>query len=176
MARSATVKGRAAMQTETMNRPAQGKAWRWLMLVGVMPWWLAACGDAPEPDTAAAPEDAEPLSQPWVDARARGVGFRAVGNEPGWHLEIYPDSHLHLVLDYGSRTIEVPAPATETERLGDVTVTVRSTEAEGEPLYIEVRETLCQDTMADQQFDYQVLVRLGERELEGCGHSLDGST
>lgn len=163
------------MQTETMNT-TQGKAWRGLILAALMPWWLAACGDATEPDTAAAPEDAEPLSRPWVDARARGVGFRAVGNEPGWHLEIYPDSHLHLVLDYGSRTIEVPAPATETERLGDVTVTVRSTEAEGEPLYIEVRETLCQDTMADQQFDYQVLVRLGERELEGCGHSLDGST
>jgi len=24
----------------------------------------------------------------WVDAKLRGVYFRAVGNEPGWNLEI----------------------------------------------------------------------------------------
>ncbi|WP_162925866.1 COG3650 family protein [Isoalcanivorax indicus] len=153
--------------------------WRALALAGAMSLLgLAGCDQAGEPAAEVADAETEggPLSRPWVDARARGVGFRAVGNEPGWHLEIYPDSRLHLVLDYGSRTLDVPAPPTETERMGDVTVTVRTTEAEGETLYIEVRETACQDNMSGAMFDYQVLVRLGERDLEGCGHSLDGST
>ena len=29
-----------------------------------------------------------PARAPWEDARRRGVAFRAVGTEPGWHLEI----------------------------------------------------------------------------------------
>ena len=47
---------------------------------------------------------------PWADARARGVAFRAVGQEPGWFVEVTPGDALVAVLDYGERTIELPAP------------------------------------------------------------------
>jgi hypothetical protein len=44
---------------------------------------------------------------PWVDARARGAKFRAVGQEPGWDLEIHPD-RIVMVYQYGNRRVVVP--------------------------------------------------------------------
>jgi hypothetical protein len=37
-------------------------------------------------------EDCEPNQRavPWADAARRGATFRAVGNEPAWHLEVFP--------------------------------------------------------------------------------------
>ncbi len=51
-----------------------------------------------------------PLREPWVDAGRRGMNFRAVGNEPGWHLEIRAGRDLPMITDYGQRRVEAPLP------------------------------------------------------------------
>jgi len=51
-----------------------------------------------------------PHRAPWEDARLRGVTFRAVGNEPGWNLEIEPGRRLLFVGDYGSTSVSTPVP------------------------------------------------------------------
>src|SRR5690606_41512251 len=45
----------------------------------------------------------------WKEAAARGVAFRAVGQEPGWYVEVGGSGApgLHAVLDYGERTIDI---------------------------------------------------------------------
>ena len=37
----------------------------------------------------------------WEDAKFRGADFRAVGNEPGWNLEISAGGSIVYVGDYG---------------------------------------------------------------------------
>lgn len=46
---------------------------------------------------------------PWTDAAERKVGFRAVGNEPGWWVEVGMGEApaIKAVLDYGERRLEV---------------------------------------------------------------------
>ena len=51
------------------------------------------------------------LPDPWQDARERGLQFRAVGQEPGWFLEIDEARSIHLIYDYGEREATMPAPA-----------------------------------------------------------------
>lgn len=38
----------------------------------------------------------------WQGAKLRGVDFRPVGNEPGWHLEISQSNRVLFVTDYGN--------------------------------------------------------------------------
>jgi hypothetical protein len=42
----------------------------------------------------------------WEHAKLNGADFRAVGNEPGWNLEILAGSRIVLVSDYGATRIE----------------------------------------------------------------------
>ena len=64
---------------------------------------LGACRQAPAepPAPAAAPPDATlPIADvrdPWFEAAGRGIDFRAVGQEPGWSLEIDNERSMHLV-------------------------------------------------------------------------------
>jgi hypothetical protein len=44
-----------------------------------------------------------------VDAAARGAVFRAIGQEPGWHLEIHPE-RIVLVYSNGEARAAVPNP------------------------------------------------------------------
>ncbi len=46
----------------------------------------------------------------WEKAKLAGADFRAVGNEPGWHLEILVGGRIVLVADYGATRIERPLP------------------------------------------------------------------
>lgn len=46
----------------------------------------------------------------WEQAKLDGVDFRAVGNEPGWTLEIRWRERIVFVGDYGRSRYEFPAP------------------------------------------------------------------
>src|SRR5688572_8216226 len=37
------------------------------------------------------------VRDPWLEATGRGIDFRAVGQEPGWYLEIDSERSMHLV-------------------------------------------------------------------------------
>lgn len=40
------------------------------------------------------------IDRQWEEAKLRGVGFRAVGDEPGWWLEIEPGKRILFLTDY----------------------------------------------------------------------------
>ena len=44
----------------------------------------------------------------WHQAKLRGVSFRAIGQEPGWLLEITDGSEILLVTDYGQTKTSYP--------------------------------------------------------------------
>jgi membrane-bound inhibitor of C-type lysozyme/uncharacterized membrane protein len=110
-----------------------------------------------------------PARVPWEDARRRGVDFRAVGNEPGWYLEIQRGRQLLFVGDYGMQRVLVADPVEEIEG------PTRSFHAPspGTGLRVEIVDGLCADTMSPESFPSQVLVQVDGNTLSGCGRWLD---
>ena len=107
----------------------------------------------------------------WEDARLRGADFRAVGNEPGWHLELFgAGSESLLVTDYGQQRVTFDAG--EPQDLEGEDGSRWTAEAEGTPLVISLRPGPCADTMADIEYETRVTVAYGDRTLQGCGNAL----
>jgi uncharacterized lipoprotein YbaY/uncharacterized membrane protein/membrane-bound inhibitor of C-type lysozyme len=102
---------------------------------------------------------------PWVDAARRGVTFRAVGNEPSWYVEVFPDK-LAVVTELGTRRVELPYATSTTA--GRAT-TYRAT---GVPTSVLVERRPCNDSMSGEVFEAAVTVTLQDRVLHGCGRSL----
>ena len=102
----------------------------------------------------------------WEAAKLDGVDFRAVGNEPGWHLEIREQSRIILVADYGASRVEAPLPE-PTEDTGTDT-----TRWDAGELIVEVRICPCFDTMSGEEFSSRVVVHWRDRTLRGCGRPL----
>ena len=106
---------------------------------------------------------------PWEDARRRGVEFRAVGNEPGWHLEVRGEQNLLFVGDYGATRVMF----TEIVTTEDTEQLYYEAQDDGNRINVTVTETFCTDTMKGNEFPYTVLVQLNSRSYQGCGRALD---
>lgn len=108
---------------------------------------------------------------PWADARARGASFRALGQEPGWYLEVVPDGEMTVALDYGDRTFTLPAPA-PVELDGGA----RGYEAQrpdGGSILVVVEPLVCFDGMSGHVFPETVTVAVGDDRYRGCGVSFE---
>lgn len=125
---------------------------------------LAAC----EPRRAAPEVESSPV--PWEEARARGVDFRGLGQEPGWVLEIREGAELRLLADYGQRQVSVPHPERVQEGAGRVRYHGRGDHGE---LRVLIEATTCHDVMSGEEFPARVTVLLDGTEYEGCGRWLD---
>ena len=106
----------------------------------------------------------------WEDAKLRGADFRAIGNEPGWYLEISRGYGIVLVTNYGSDryTFVTQQPTSdETSRTTRYVVTENQHE-----LVITQEGRRCADTMSGEQFETAVTVMLDGTRLSGCGKAL----
>ena len=110
----------------------------------------------------------DPARAPWADARRRGSSFRAVGNEPGWYLEIDRAGDLLYVGDYGALALRVEQPSDRTDQ--GVRVLAGATGARH--LRVEIIEGPCTDSMSGAVFPYQVIVQLPDASHQGCGRAL----
>ena len=108
------------------------------------------------------------VRDPWLEATGRGIDFRAVGQEPGWYLEIDNGRSMHLVYDYAERTATTPLPAPVVN--GDETSYTAVTDAHRLAVVIEPRP--CSDTMSGQRFPRTVTVTIDGKTLRGCGRPL----
>jgi membrane-bound inhibitor of C-type lysozyme/uncharacterized membrane protein len=106
---------------------------------------------------------------PWVEARERGVVFRAVGQEPGWLAEAGPGEPpaLRLVLDYGRRSLEI----TESRPLDEGRKGFRGM-AEGVAVELRILHRVCYDSMSGEAFDTRVELHVGHAVYTGCGRYL----
>jgi putative lipoprotein len=105
---------------------------------------------------------------PWQDARDRGVDFRAVGQEPGWFLEIDRETQIRLVYDYAEQQAVAasPAPVVSGHALAYEVM------AGADRLRIVIEERACRDVMSGEAFPRTVTVTIGQRTLHGCGRDL----
>ena len=102
----------------------------------------------------------------WEHAKLNGADFRAVGNEPGWTLEIRNGSRIVLVADYGSSRVELPLPQPR------VNQEAQSTRWDAGELVLDVFGSPCRDSMSGESFESTVEVVWGKRLLRGCGRAL----
>ncbi|MDH3915303.1 MAG: MliC family protein [Chromatiales bacterium] len=109
----------------------------------------------------------------WVRARLTGVDFRALGNEPGWTLEIDEGHGVVLVTDYGQTRHAFGPP----ERLAveDAGRTVYQVSNGQEELEAVLLDSPCRDDMSGEPYPVQVRLVLSGRSYRGCGQWLQGS-
>jgi uncharacterized membrane protein len=112
--------------------------------------------------------DEASVNSAWHKAKLRGVGFRAVGQEPGWLLEISNGAKILLVLDYGENRKSYPyvEPIVYQEERRTLYV------IDEDELTIEIRGQHCEDVMSGEQFDVSVTIIMADRQLKGCGRAL----
>ena len=106
----------------------------------------------------------------WEDAKFRGTEFRAVGNEPGWHLEISAGEYIVYVGDYGQTKYRFPTPEPLVHQ--NPRITTYRVADRGQELLIILEGRHCQDTMSGETFETRVTVVLDGEEFRGCGKAL----
>jgi len=94
----------------------------------------------------------------WEHAKLNGADLRAVGNEPPWILELYPDK-LVLWRGYDKKRIEQPIVKHGLSYLSkDYTV--------------KLSLGPCQDSMSGEEFETRVQLLSEQESLQGCGRPL----
>jgi putative lipoprotein len=108
-----------------------------------------------------------PSKVPWADAARRGATFRALGNEPGWYVEIFPD-RLAIVTDLGTNRTELAHSGSVVE--GGRTIYRAMSEGRAATVIIDRRA--CADSMSGEAFEAAATVTFENRTLVGCGRFL----
>ena len=129
---------------------------------------LFGCGEAANTTAVPTPVDESAINDVWHQAKLRGVAFRAVGQEPGWLLEISNGEGILLVTDYGSTRASMPyiEPVVHQEERRTQFV------LEAYNTVVEIRGERCTDTMSGEEFEVTVTIKQSDRELQGCGRAL----
>lgn len=104
------------------------------------------------------------------DARVRGITFRAVGNEPGWLLEIGPENRVMFEDGYGSIRVVFQSLAPRSNTQPGVTLYENTSSAYR--MKITLRRQTCADTMSDETFPYTVDIEVEGAKRRGCGRAL----
>jgi uncharacterized membrane protein len=103
------------------------------------------------------------------DARARGVVFRGLGNEPGWMVEVGPVTSLVFETNYGAERHEFPNATSGGELAAGRTW--RAVQ-DGQTIEVMVKQEACQDDMSGQPYEYSFRVTFAGTTLQGCGARL----
>lgn len=103
---------------------------------------------------------------PWADARVRGVSIRALGQEPGWMMELTADGEIVLALDYGERAFAVATP--QVVPLGGARGWQVDESAHGVVLVL-AEDLPCFDIMSGAVHPLTMTVQVGDDRYSGCG-------
>ncbi len=101
---------------------------------------------------------------------ARDRDFHAVGQEPGWQLDIRKGAEMRLTYDYGRGMAVLPVPAPEVDAAAGTRIFHASTGAND--LRVVIVPVRCNDSMSGKAFAATVTVTLNGRTFRGCGEDL----
>lgn len=113
---------------------------------------------------------AAPASDPWEVSRLLGYQFRAVGQEPGWMVEVEPGRRMHVLADYGAIEFITGPPRVEAAAGG----TTYRADSDGGEVVLRITRGECQDVMSGEEFPARATLELDDRVLDGCGRAVDG--
>jgi len=106
----------------------------------------------------------------WEHAKLNGVDFRALGNEPGWYMEISNKRDILLVTDYGQRTYRFPSSTIKSEP--DNRTTIYSASSNDNMIEVVIKGNPCRDSMSGEAFAATVSVVVNDKRYTGCGKAL----
>ncbi len=89
--------------------------------------------------------------------------FRAVGNEPGWRVDLGREK-LELTADYGATRLSMPPPDPRADHGG----WRFSGQRDGVSVALWVRESLCRDSMTGMPYPMEAELVLDGTPLPGC--------
>ncbi len=103
------------------------------------------------------------------DARARGVVYRALGNEPGWVLEVGPADKLSWTTNFGQDRFDFEQ--TQVAAMPDGT-SVFTAQNDAVSIKASIKAAPCVDD-GEVEFDHVVTLESGGQTLRGCGTRLN---
>ena len=104
------------------------------------------------------------------DARTRGIDFRAIGQEPGWVVELTDGGQISALLDYGATSLMLPTPSAETAEDGTV---VYDASTDTDHLTMRISRKVCIDSMSGESHPSTVELLVNDKPYQGCGDWLD---
>lgn len=110
-------------------------------------------------------------ADPREESRLLGYDYRAVGQEPGWVLEIDEDRWIRYSGDYGATTVVTPVSPPVDSAAG----TVLHSRTDAHELRVYIAPGPCEDAMSGEAYADHVEVTVDGVELKGCGEELGGS-
>ena len=133
-----------------------------------LPLVAFACEGQSDPGPGEPGFDEWSIDDVWHRAKLRGVAFRAIGQEPGWLLEITNGTGILLVTDYGQNRSSYPyvEPVVYQEERRTKFV------LESYGVTVEIRAQRCTDVMSGEEFEVSVSIIMTDRRQEGCGRAL----
>ncbi|MGM0548485.1 MAG: hypothetical protein ACQER0_04325 [Bacillota bacterium] len=106
----------------------------------------------------------------WQEAKAEGVQFRAVGNEPGWLVEIREDQRIKFVNNYGDLELKAPVDDLWIGPVGEDKIYY--VENDAIQFQVVVMKKDYQDSMSGEKLPYQVRVVFPNKSYVGGGKLL----
>jgi len=101
-------------------------------------------------------------------ARSEGVLFRAVGNEPGWILEISSDKEVLFLTNLGQDRTDFKI----IEKFSEHGSTEYKMRSKHNFLLVRIEKRRCQDTMVDKVYESTVYINFDGVYMMGCGKAL----
>jgi len=142
---------------------------------------LAACGDAADPEVAVSdprpPEEElgsevsadRPYFQPGTTREAdTKVDFTAIGQEPGWLLELTAGQDVSIEWQYATKSATFPFQRTDNME-GPLDLSLQSG---SDTLELTVVREDCMDPMNGSEYVYSVTAVINGETLNGCGEWL----
>lgn len=106
----------------------------------------------------------------WEHAKLNGVDFRALGNEPGWYMEISNKHDILLVTDYGQQTYRFTSSVIKSPPHSRTTIYNAS--SNDNMIEVVIKGDPCRDSMSGEAFPAAVSVLVNDRRYTGCGKAL----
>jgi uncharacterized membrane protein len=103
----------------------------------------------------------------WHKAKLRGVAFRAIGQEPGWLLEISNGKEIMIMTNYGQDKKSYPYVEPQEDKAASKTVYRIDADTS-----VLIEGKACNDSMSGESFQTTVTVTVGGQTLNGCGRAL----
>lgn len=108
------------------------------------------------------------VGSPWESAVLRGVSLRAVGQEPGWLVEVVPDKWVLVITDYGRQRVLAP-PTAPVEFGGGQRFSLKTDSHTVEVLALP---GACSDGSSEEIYDTKVTLVVDGVTTRGCGRWL----
>ena len=105
----------------------------------------------------------------WMEKKAAGIDFFALGNEPFWLMEIDKDKQISFLrVDSTAPTVFAYVPPVQQN--GQYMFNVKK---ESDSMQIVIKPEFCSDGMSDNWYEFRVEVKVSGVNYLGCGVKLN---